>query len=221
MNILGTRATLIGVMALCGCDEADSTTSTSSGTGGMSQQTAPDAAAGSGGAAINTDAGGDRDAASSQQSLCDKYGGADAVASVVSDHILATIAADCRISSHFTELGPDLLQHVGECLTIQVQELFGCAGIHYEGAQSSLGSQCRSMQEAHQGLGISKGDFDALIEDVVTGLTEAGVSAEDIGAAAPALLGLEGDIVEDTTTHYTEAMCVLPDAGNDAGDAAP
>jgi hypothetical protein len=106
-------------------------------------------------------------------------------------------------------------------LSIQVQELFGCEGVQYVGAQSSLGSDCRSMTEAHQGLGISKGDFDALIEDVVTGLTEAGVSAEDIGAAAPALLGLEGDIVESTSTDNTKIMCTMPDAGSDASDAAP
>lgn len=215
MKILGTAAALVGVIALCGCDDNESTPPANSGMGGMSQTEYDDAAASDDDARAN-----DGPDVATEQSLCDKYGGADAVASVVSDNIIATFVADCRISTHFTELGADLLQHVGECLTIQVQELFGCAGIHYEGAQSSFGSQCRSMVEAHQGLGISKGDFDALIEDVVTGLTEAGVSADDIGAAAPALLGLEGDIVEDTTTDNTKAMCVTPDAGNDAGDAA-
>jgi hypothetical protein len=143
------------------------------------------------------------------------------VASVVSDHIIAAFAADCRISTHFTELDPDTFTHVGECLTIQVQELFGCDGIHYAGAESSVGRGCRSMVAAHQGLGISKGDFDALIEDVVTGLSEAGVEVDDINAAAPALLGMQGAIVEEATTDNTKAMCVMSDGGGDAGDAAP
>lgn len=160
-----------------------------------------------------TDAGG----GSMEESLCDKYGGADAVAGVVNSNIIGTIAADCRISAHFTELSAPAFQHVGECLTIQVQELFGCEGVQYAGAESSVDRPCRSMTAAHQGLGISKGDFDALIEDVVTGLTEAGVSEDDIGAAAPALLGMEGAIVEDEATDATKAMCIMPDAG----DAAP
>ena len=119
------------------------------------------------------------------QTLCEKYGGAENVATVVNTNIIGTIAADCRISTHFTSLDADTFTHVGECLTIQVQELFGCAGVEYSGAMSSVDRPCRPMAEAHDGLGISKGDFDALIEDVVTGLTEAGVETEDIMAAAP------------------------------------
>lgn len=215
MKILGTAAALVGVIALCGCDDNDSTPPANSGMGGTSQYESDEDAASHDDADAN-----DGPDAATEQSLCAKYGGADAVASVVNTNIIGTIAADCRISTYFTDLTPQVFQHVGECLTIQVQELFGCDGVSYVGAESSLGSQCRSMADAHQGLGISKGDFDALIEDVVTGLTEAGVSADDIGAAAPALLGLEGDIVEDTTIDNTKAMCVMPDAGNDAGDAA-
>ena len=144
---------------------------------------------------------------SSTQTLCEKYGGPDDIATVVGTNIIGTIAADCRISVHFTSLDADSFAHVGECLTLQVQELFGCEGAQYAGAMSSLGRPCRSMAQAHAGLGISQGDFDALIEDVVSGLSEAGVETADIMAAAPALLGMEPAIVEDPAVAPTRGSC--------------
>ncbi len=156
------------------------------------------------------DDGGDEpmDTGTTEQTLCEKYGGADNVASVVNTYVVPEIAADCRVNTFFTSLTPDGLAHVSECLTIQVQELFGCEGISYAGASSSGGAACRDMKAAHQGLGISKGDFDALIEDVVAALTKAGVEQADIEAAAPALLGMEADIVEDAAaTAASQDMC--------------
>jgi hypothetical protein len=70
------------------------------------------------------------------------------------------------------------------------------------------------MADAHAGLGISQGDFDALIEDVVAGMTEAGIESQDIAAAAPALLGMQPDIVENADeVMATKAMCELDDGG--------
>lgn len=230
MKVLGTTVALLSLIAINGCDDDETVApvqpsamgGTNSaggqpGNGGSSSDDAGDATA-NGGTNGNP---GNGDAGEAMQSLCDKYGGASAVAGVVSDHIIAAFAADCRISTHFTELDAQTFTHVGECLTIQVQELFGCDGIHYAGAESSVGRECRSMVEAHQGLAISKGDFDALIEDVVSGLSEAGVATEDINAAAPALLAMQGAIVEDETIGNTKAMCMMPEAGSDAGDASP
>ena len=128
--------------------------------------------------------------------LCAKYGGADNVASVVKNDVIGAIAADCRVNSFFTELGSDAFTRVEDCLTIQVQELFSCDGVTYAGAEASNGLPCRSMATAHVGLGISDADFNALIEDVVLGLGGAGVEEDDIMAAAPALLGMQDDIVE-------------------------
>jgi hemoglobin len=146
------------------------------------------------------------------QRLCEKYGGADAVKSVVENDVIGTIAADCRINTFFTSLTNDGFGRVNDCLAIQVQELFGCDGVSYEGSIASNGLPCRSMTVAHQGLGISAADFDALIEDVVAGMTQAGVEEADIAAAAPALLGMEPDIVEDDTASHSREACML-DAG--------
>jgi hypothetical protein len=151
--------------------------------------------------------------------LCSKYGGASGVESVMKENVLGAIAADCRINTFFTTLSNEMLTHVGDCLAIMGQELFGCPGITYEGSMSSVGGECRDMKSAHMGLAISQGDFDALIEDVVAGLSEAMVDEADIMAAAPALLGLSDDIVEATDDAPSKAVCEA-DAGTDSGAGA-
>jgi hemoglobin len=159
---------------------------------------------------MNANGGGAAGESSSEteETLCAKYGGKDNVASVVQTQVLGAIAGDCRINTFFTSLSADGFTRVSDCLTIQVQELFGCEGIHYEGSEASNGLACRSMAQTHAGLGISTGDFDALIEDVVAGLGEAGIEEADIMAAAPALLGMKGDIVEvDDDEGATKDMC--------------
>lgn len=172
----------IAFSVLAGCDGDDSSVGENAGSGGETSE--------------------------SGETLCAKYGGADNVAFVVQNQVIGAIAGDCRINTFFTSLSPDGFTRVGDCLTIQVQELFGCPGIRYEGAEASNGLACRSMVQAHAGLAISSGDFDALIEDVVAGLAEAGVEEADIMAAAPALLGLKDDIVEaDGDTAATRDEC--------------
>ncbi len=169
----------------------------------------------------DADGGGGRGGSVNSASLCAKYGGAANVAQVVSQNvILDSIAADCRISAFFTMLSESAFHRVNDCLTIQVQELFGCDGIHYEGAKSRDGLVCRSMLDAHAGVGISDGDFDALIEDVVKGLQSAGVEQADIDAAAPALLGLRSSIVEQQDASNDLAICSAGGAGG-AGGGAP
>lgn len=148
--------------------------------------------------------------------LCKKYGGKDAVGMVIAKHVVPSILGDCRLNGFFAGLPSEHATRLVDCLSIQAEELFGCAGVKYEGSMSTNGLPCRSMKEAHADMGVAKGDFDALIEDVVSGLSEAGVEQADIEAAAPALLQLKGDIVEKTETDPTRAMCV-DDAG--VGDA--
>lgn len=150
----------------------------------------------------------------SQQTLCAKYGGEAVIKGAITDHVIPMIAGDCRINGFFASLSSDRLTRLSDCLSIQAQELFGCEGITYAGSMASNGLECRSMTTAHAGLGISGGDFDALIEDVVAGLAEAGVEGDDIGAAAPALLGLKSDITATPSNDApTAPMCVDEDGG--------
>jgi hypothetical protein len=185
-------------------------TAGSSGTGGTAGSSGTGGTTGTGGTAGTGGTGG----TGSTETLCAKYGGAANVATVISTKVIPEIAGDCRINTFFTSLSTAGLNHVVECLSIQAQELFSCPGITYAGSRDSAGVACRSMTEAHRGLGISKGDFDALITDVVAGLTEAGVAQADIQMAAPALLGLEGAIVENDSTSNSKAAC---DGGTDGG----
>ncbi|HMJ16220.1 MAG TPA: hypothetical protein VK524_32625, partial [Polyangiaceae bacterium] len=128
---------------------------------------------------------------------------------------VSAVAGDCRINTFFTTLPETQLTHVVQCLTIQTQELFGCAGVSYLGSRDMAGVACRTMTEAHRDLNISDADFDAFIEDVVAGLTTAGVSSEDIGRAAPTLLGLKPTIVTpDAGAGLTQGEC--RDGGTDA-----
>lgn len=209
---------LIVPVSLVGCsDDEDSGGSggnAGSGAAGSGGTGATGATGGNGGSGGSTAGSG---GSGGTASLCAKYGGADAVASVVENNVFPAIAGDCRISAWFTSLTANVQTHVLECLTIQTQEVFGCEGITYAGSSSSFGP-CRSMSEAHANLGISAGDFDALVEDVAAGLTEAGIEAADIAAAAPVLVGLKDEIVEDTSTDNTKDMCTA--SGGTGGTGA-
>jgi hypothetical protein len=179
-------------------------------------------ASGSDGGASGSDAGSKSDAGGTRDggaaTLCDKYGGTSAVGSVITKFVLPKISGDCRINSFFADLPADHMQRLSDCLSIQAEELFGCAGVKYVGAKASNGFPCRSMKEAHKFLKIGSGDFDALIEDVAAGLAQAGVEQKDISAAAPALVGLESDIVEQPASKQpTMAMCTEDGGAADGG----
>jgi hypothetical protein len=162
---------------------------------------------------------------------CSRAGGAAAVYGAVynkanpvdANTLVGAFAADCKINAFFTSLTPTALNHVGECLATQVQELFGCEGITYAGSKDSAGVACRDMKTTHAGLNISKGDFDALIGDVVTFVTplkDAGVLTEaEFNAAAGVLLGLQSDIVEkpEVTTPTKKSCNACDRAGGAAG----
>jgi hypothetical protein len=147
--------------------------------------------------------------------LCDKYGGKAGVQSAVAIAV-DRVAGDCRINTFFTTLEPAQLTHVVQCLTIQSQELFGCADVTYLGSRDALNVPCRSMAEAHRDLNISAADFDAFIEDVVAGLTAAGVSADDINAVAPTLLDMKPTITRADAGAGLTQPAECSDAGADA-----
>jgi hypothetical protein len=145
--------------------------------------------------------------------LCAKYGGADEVAGLVPP-ILGAISGDCRVNSFFAVLSEEKINHIAECMVIQVSELFGCPGFTYEGSEDSNGEPCVDMVTAHATLNISDGDFNALVDDMASGLMEGGVSGADIQSVAPVIAGMKPDIVQDDSTDVTQAAC---DGGVDGG----
>jgi hemoglobin len=115
-------------------------------------------------------------------SLYERLGGVEAIRAVV-DSFVARCAADDRINRKFERSDVPRLKKM---LVDQVCEATG-GPCTYTG---------RDMQETHNGMGVTAGEFDALVEDLVATLDEfdvpKAVGEELLGLLAP----MRGDIVE-------------------------
>jgi hemoglobin len=115
-------------------------------------------------------------------SLYQRLGGQAAIEAVVKD-FAGRALGDARINQKFARSNPDrvvsqLIEHV-------------CA---------STGGPCtytgRSMKMTHAGMGVTEGEFDALVEDLVASLDQFKVPATEQGELLAALGAMKGDIVE-------------------------
>jgi hemoglobin len=112
-------------------------------------------------------------------SLYERLGGLDAITAVV-DSFVARCAADNRINEKFARTDVPRLKKM---LVDQVCEATG-GPCTYAG---------RSMRETHDGMGVTAGEFDALVEDLVATLDEFDVPK----AEQDELLGLLGPMREE------------------------
>lgn len=137
------------------------------------------------------------------RSLYERLGGKDAIASVVDDFV-ARCAADGRINGKFARTD---IPRLKKMLIDQVCEASG-GPCTYSG---------RDMKETHTGMGVTSGEFDALVEDLVATLGRFDVPK----AEQDELLGLLGPtknyIVEiessDTGTPLPETYQAAPAIG--------
>ena len=117
-----------------------------------------------------------------QQSLYDRLGGAAAVTAVVDDFV-GRCAADSRINGKFARTDIPRLKAM---LVEQVSAATG-GPVQYTG---------RSMAETHRGMGVTGGEFEALVEDLLATLNQFNVpgslQTELIGILAP----IRADVVE-------------------------
>lgn len=113
--------------------------------------------------------------------LYDRLGRIDAIKKVVDDFV-ATVQADERINKYF--VGTDV-PHLKQMLSDQICEASG-GPCKYTG---------KNMREAHTGMGVTKDDFAALVDDLEKALDANGVAEADQTALLKALGALEGDIV--------------------------
>jgi len=117
-----------------------------------------------------------------QQTLYDRLGGAAAVTAVVDDFV-GRCAADSRINGKFARTDIPRLKAM---LVEQVSAATG-GPVQYTG---------RSMAETHHGMGVTGGEFEALVEDLLATLNQFNVpgslQAELIGILAP----IRADVVE-------------------------
>jgi hemoglobin len=125
--------------------------------------------------------------AQKKESLYDSLGGKKAIIAVV-DEFVSRVAADNRINTFFkqTASDPTRLASFKTKLVDQICEASG-GPCKYTG---------KSMKEAHNGMGISAADFDALVQDLVAALDKFKVKEADKKALLGALGPMKNDIVE-------------------------
>ena len=117
-----------------------------------------------------------------ESSLYQRLGGMDAITAVVED-FRDRVAGDNRINLKFarTDLG-----RLTKMLIDQVCEATG-GPCTYTG---------RGMKEAHAGMNVTNGEFDALVQDLVATLDHFKVPEREQGELLAILGPLKGDIVE-------------------------
>jgi len=124
--------------------------------------------------------------ATADRSLYDRLGGTTAIASVV-DGFVANVAADTRINKFFGRVASDTaaMREFKQKLVDQI-----CQG---------SGGPCtytgKDMKTAHQGMGLTNADFDALVEDLVKALDAAGVQQKEKDDLLAVLGPMRADIV--------------------------
>ena len=125
--------------------------------------------------------------AQKQPSLYDNLGGKKAIAAVV-DEFVGRVAVDNRINTFFkqTAADPKRLASFKAKLVDQICEATG-GPCKYKG---------KSMKAAHMGMGVSGGDFNALVEDLAGALDKFKVKEADKNALLGALAPMKSDIVE-------------------------
>ena len=119
--------------------------------------------------------------------LYKSLGGKKAITAVVDDFV-GRVAADDRINSFFkaTAADPQRLAKFKRNLVDQICEAAG-GPCKYKG---------KDMKTAHAGMGVSSGDFDALVQDLVASLAKFMVKEADKQALLGVLGPMKKDIVE-------------------------
>jgi len=115
-------------------------------------------------------------------SLYERLGGLDAITAVV-DSFVGRCAGDDRINKKFGQTDVPRLEKM---LVDQVCEATG-GPCTYSG---------RDMRETHDRMGVTAGEFDALVEDLVATLDEFDVPRAEQDELLGLLGPMRGDIVE-------------------------
>jgi hemoglobin len=118
-------------------------------------------------------------------SLFDRLGGKSAIAAVIAD-FRKRVEKDARINAKFARSD---LPRLETMLVDQVCEATG-GPYRYTG---------RGMREAHQGMGVTTGEFNALVEDLVATLNGSKVPKAEQDELLAILGPLKTEIVEAET----------------------
>ena len=127
------------------------------------------------------------DQGTKEKPLFDRLGGKNAITAVV-DEFVARVAAAKRINRYFAGVASDAgkMKMFKGKLVDQICQASG-GPCTYAG---------KDMKSAHMGMGISGGEFDALVEDLVGALDKFTVGAHEKDQLLGALGPMKSDIVE-------------------------
>lgn len=139
-----------------------------------------------------------------QRSLFERLGGSEAIAAVVDDFV-ARCAGDSRINGKFARTD---IPRLKKMLADQVTAASG-------GPAAYTG---RDMKRTHDGMGVTGGEFEALVEDLVATLDQFSVPAAEQQELLGILGSLRGDIVE---VESPETGTPLPDTYRNAPPLVP
>ena len=135
-----------------------------------------------------------------QSSLYDRLGGKDAIVAVIDDFV-GRCAGDGRINKKFSR------SDIPRLKTMLVDQVCEAAG-----GPCTYGG--RSMRETHDGMRVTAGEFDALVEDLVGTLDEFDVPKADQDELLALLGPMRGEIVEvespETGTPLPESYQTAP-----------
>lgn len=121
-----------------------------------------------------------------QRSLYERIGGVGSIRAVI-DAFVGRVAKDDRINRKFAKSDIGRLKQM---LVDQVCEASG-GPCKYTG---------RSMTDAHAGMGVTGGEFDALVEDLITTLNHFNLGKTEQNELLGVLGPLKTDIVEVEST---------------------
>ena len=128
------------------------------------------------------------------QSLYERLGGTDAI--TAEDDFVARCAGDDRINAKFARTN---IPRLTKMLVDQVCEAAG-GPCTYTG---------RDMKETHAGMGVTAGEFDALVEDLAATLDEFSVPRAEQEELLAVLAPMRDDVVE---VESPETGVPLPDS---------
>ncbi len=116
------------------------------------------------------------------RSLYDRLGGKESLTAFIDD-FLTRVANDKRINAYFAHANRPRLEQ------LLVEQICQASG----GPCSYAG---KDMKSAHQGMGISSDDFDALLQDLVASLDTFKVGEREKGELLALLRPMQKEIVE-------------------------
>jgi hemoglobin len=122
-------------------------------------------------------------ASAQEKTLCERLGGTPAISAVV-DSFAGKVLKDERINKKFAKSDANRLV---TNLKGQIGAATKCSGVKYKG---------KNMKNAHKNMGVTEGEFNALVENLVKTLDEFKVPEKEKGELLALLGPMKKDIVE-------------------------